>query len=504
MRNYYSHSFLLSISTIVILLLLSLLPNTDSGFFSLRHISITEDVMPTKDLLAKILPNYFSTKATEPQKSPTGQTAPMDTTSVAIVVPTKIIPKKTVPQKNNAQQNTAKKDLVKKKKRYIDAPYKKITSLNISTNDSTTLIIKPIYLKHTTDLIPIENSGNPEFQAFLTQLKSKHKTRIAITGDSYIEGDILAQDIRTNLQEEYGGKGVGFMPISSPITGFRRSVRHSFDGWSLINVLKSRANYYLNGYIFYPTEGAWVKYSGVKYRPHLDKFTQARLMFINSGNTTIRATINKKYDTIITPPTSNDLQMITIKDSMQNIRFSFKNVNGFSAYGAILETDNGVSVDNHSVRSYSGLGLINLKTKLMSTAQKIYKVDLVILQYGLNAVNLGTSRYSALLYRIINHIKTLMPGTAILVMSIGDSENRVAGKWQTKPAILQMEAMQRAVAIECNVAFWSTLQAAGKHGGIHTFVKNGWAAKDYLHLSPKGGKVLATMLTDALKQTAKQ
>ena len=496
MRNYNSHSFLLAISTIVILLLLSLLPNTGSGFFSLRHISITEDVAPTRDLLATILNSRSTKKASSTPKTPIQQTALLDTTSVTIV-----IPKTTIPPK----KKVIKKDTIKKKKRYVTAPYKKIDSLNISTNDSTALTIKPIHIKHATDLIPIENSNNPEFRAFLAQLRSQAKTRIAITGDSYIEGDILAQDIRANLQLKYGGNGVGFMPISSPITGFRRSVKHSFDGWSNIDVLKkSRTNYYLNGYIFYPTEGAWVKYSGVNYRPHLDKFTQAKLMFINTGKTIIRATVNQKYDTVITPPTSADLQVITIKDTMQNIRFSFKNVNGFSAYGAILDDYNGVSVDNHSVRSYSGIGLLNLRAKIMTTAQKSHKVDLVILQYGLNAVNLGTSKYSAQLYRIINHIKALMPGTAILVMSIGDSEHRVAGKWKTKPAILQMEAMQRAVAMQCNVAFWSTLQAAGKHGGIHQFVENGWAAKDYLHLSPKGGKVLATMLTDAIRQSAIQ
>lgn len=494
MRNYYFHSFLLSISTIVILLLLSLLPNTDSGFFSLRHISITEDVIPTRDLLAAILPNKFSPKAGDPHKAPTEQAISIDTTGVTIVIP------------NNAthQKNASKKDTTKKIKRYVTAPYKKIDSLNISTNDSTKLIIKPIHIRHTTDLIPIENSDNPEFQTFLAKLKSREKTRIAITGDSYIEGDIISQDIRANLQVRHGGIGVGFMPISSPITGFRRSVKHSFDGWSQVNILnKSRSDYFLNGYIFYPTEGAWVKYSGVKYRPRLDSFTQAKLMFINRGKTTIRATINRKYDTIITPPTSSFLQMITIKDSMKNIRFSFKNVNGFSAYGAVLEGDNGVNLDNHSVRSYSGIGLLKLNSKIIATAQQLHKSDLIILQYGLNAVNMGTSKYSAQLYRIINHLKTLMPGTAILVMSIGDSEHKVAGKWKTKPAIMQMEAMQRAVAMQCNVAFWSTLQAASKHGGIHKFVENGWAAKDYLHLSPKGGEILATMLTDAIQQSAK-
>lgn len=52
--------------------------------------------------------------------------------------------------------------------------------------------------------------------------------RIAYYGDSSIEGDLVSQTLRDSLQRRFGGKGVGFVPITTNVSGFRRSVRHRF------------------------------------------------------------------------------------------------------------------------------------------------------------------------------------------------------------------------------------------------------------------------------------
>ena len=51
------------------------------------------------------------------------------------------------------------------------------------------------------------------------------RARIAVVGDSYIEGDIMTQDLREMLQGAYGGTGTGYMSMYSAFPGFRRSVR---------------------------------------------------------------------------------------------------------------------------------------------------------------------------------------------------------------------------------------------------------------------------------------
>lgn len=52
--------------------------------------------------------------------------------------------------------------------------------------------------------------------------------RIAFLGDSFIEADILTQDIREELQSHFGGRGVGYVPMTSMTAGFRRTVIHQF------------------------------------------------------------------------------------------------------------------------------------------------------------------------------------------------------------------------------------------------------------------------------------
>ena len=64
--------------------------------------------------------------------------------------------------------------------------------------------------------------------------------RIAVVGDSYIEGDILTQDIREALQNKYGGSGVGYMPMQSMLTGFRTSVRQKCGGWTMTDIRKTK------------------------------------------------------------------------------------------------------------------------------------------------------------------------------------------------------------------------------------------------------------------------
>ncbi len=63
----------------------------------------------------------------------------------------------------------------------------------------------------------------------LAELKSgkKRKIRIAYFGDSMIEGDLLTQTVRKLLQQQFGGSGVGFVPITSQVSKFRQSVVHN-------------------------------------------------------------------------------------------------------------------------------------------------------------------------------------------------------------------------------------------------------------------------------------
>ena len=75
-----------------------------------------------------------------------------------------------------------------------------------------------------------DGSGIAELKSKL-QGASDAKMRIAMVGDSYIEGDIFSQNIRSSLQDLYGGSGVGYVGAFSQFPGFRQSVTQTSDNW---------------------------------------------------------------------------------------------------------------------------------------------------------------------------------------------------------------------------------------------------------------------------------
>lgn len=68
-------------------------------------------------------------------------------------------------------------------------------------------------------------------------LDQKKRLRIAVLGDSFIEGDIFTYDLRRLLQRQFGGYGVGWMPITSKVANFRKGIQHSFEGWKTLSVI---------------------------------------------------------------------------------------------------------------------------------------------------------------------------------------------------------------------------------------------------------------------------
>lgn len=110
-------------------------------------------------------------------------------------------------------------------------------STNIQDNspDSATVIIenKPhedfnLYHKPQFIIDFSTDTAKPSLGNFvkkLHELKSgkKRKVRIAYFGDSMIGGNLLTQTLRKLLQQEFGGNGVGFVPITSQVSGFRQT-----------------------------------------------------------------------------------------------------------------------------------------------------------------------------------------------------------------------------------------------------------------------------------------
>src|SRR5437868_5568993 len=134
----------------------------------------------------------------------------------------------------------------------------------------------------------VNSAGQPtalsDFFAHLLELKKKKrkKIRIGYFGDSMIEGDLLTMDLRAMLQDNFGGSGVGFVPVTSIVAGFRTTITHSFSSnWDDVNYKsddKGTRNLFLSGHSFFSSGGSVVTYRAVN-QPRLDNFNQMSVLY---------------------------------------------------------------------------------------------------------------------------------------------------------------------------------------------------------------------------------
>ena len=360
------------------------------------------------------------------------------------------------------------------------------------------------------DYTPEGRLSVADFSLMMQDASKKRVVRIAFLGDSYVEGDIITGDIREQLQELYGGQGVGFVPFGNPLAISRPTVTHTFDGWKNYNLIYKKNvpeqyqdKFFVSGTISVPQkEEAVSHYKGARFRKHIASWSRARLVFINEGSSVIDVVVNDSIRKQFTPDASGQVQQISLSGSgMQSLEVKVSQPEGFIGYGVALDGARGVAVDNYAIRSNSGIAFFGTDRQINSQIGRMLGYDLIVLQWGLNAMSADVTDYGwygKSLKRVINYVKTCFPQSAIVVMGVGDRCTQRDGQFVTMDAVKAMIAVQKAAAEECGVAFWDTFEAMGGPGSIAGFVEKQWAAKDYTHLSYGGGRYIATRFVQAL------
>lgn len=348
---------------------------------------------------------------------------------------------------------------------------------------------------------------NKFFKA-LSRIKTHgNAVRVAFYGDSFIEGDVFCGSFRDSLQSIFGGRGVGFVPITSGVTGFRRTIRHDFDNWrtsSLINRTDSTAEYGPAGYCFEPLENNWVEYRPSRHR-FLREFNTVKLYYKNYKEAAVRFAIN--YDTTqwrVPLRRSARLQEWVYKGKdLKSIRFTFEPFDSLRLFGASFEGGAGVYVDNFSLRGNTGISLSGIEKDMLTRFNHYRHYKLVILQFGLNMVvedSLNYKAYVRRMVKIIRNMQTAFPDASFLLMSVSDRSSNSRGKFETMNAIPAMRNAQRMIAQDTGIAFWDLFEAMGGKNSMVRFVtaKPALAAKDYTHLNFNGGEKLAGSLVKSL------
>ena len=362
----------------------------------------------------------------------------------------------------------------------------------------------------TTDtLTPLELSSRlmdySEGQSALRRLRAalregrSRSVRIAFVGDSFIEGDILVAPFRQALQQRYGGKGVGYVPLTSPVARFRQSIQQRFEGaWrqTFASKSNSRTLFTLSETFATATASASTSY----------KLTNADRVTLHYVSDTIPVAITYginggERQHVELPASHGALAEYTFPHgAVKQFELATGGGDGTRFYGVCFDGITGISVDNYSLRGSSGTKLTAVSSALTAQLSRFRPYDLIILSYGLNVLspkdnNDSYEWYYDAMAKSIEHIQQLYPHATILLMSLSDRATLHEGEIHPLNGVARVLRIQHRLAQRYGLLFWNTHEAMASLGGLKGFVDKGWAAKDYTHISMAGGTQLAKLLT---------
>lgn len=379
---------------------------------------------------------------------------------------------------------------------------------DIQAVDTVSVLPDPITSRQG-DIVVMEDytgngSGLDRFKAALSD-KDKRVVRVAFIGDSYIEGDIFTQNVRESLQQHFGGAGVGYVNMYSEFPGFRRSVRQSGSGWKVFNMGKGHAN---NAYLSLteqysvPDGKAKAVYKGVDKFHNADSWQVSRFLFVSPDNAVITTKVSDGEAESHSVSGSHDVQCIELDSPTSSFSVS-TDCTSLAAIGVWLDDATGISVDCMSSRGYSGVTLSKVNAGLSRSMRRYIDYDLIVLEFGINAMSAAQSDYSAytrLMTKTVAHLRECYPEADFIIMGIGDRGQKSGSEIKSMRVAPAMTSAQRDIARNSHCIFWDTREAMGGENSIVDWANSNpsRANKDYIHLTHKGGAVLAEQFVKSL------
>lgn len=330
----------------------------------------------------------------------------------------------------------------------------------------------------------------------------KGKIRIAYLGDSMIEGDLVSQTLRKLLQANFGGSGVGFVPATSAVAGFRTTVKHTFSGkWYESNFRNkiSASPLYLSGKTFFSNGYNWFEADDKTYTNKsipLKKYLLCGYKY-GSGKIAVNGIFNSFkptdiFNTILLDSSFKSTIKIEVSDPTLPV------------YGISLESNDGVIVDNFSFRGSGGFEFNNLDTSFLKQVASSQPYDLIIMQYGVNVLNKPNNNSFDWYYRTmltaINKLKHCFSGTNFLLISAADKSFKYPNGTHTAIGMDSLIATQERIAFTSKIAFFNTYNSMGGYNSMVNWANGNpqLAAKDYTHLNAKGAEILGTGIYSSL------
>ena len=371
--------------------------------------------------------------------------------------------------------------------------------------------------KHTQSQVS-EQSEPTLLRTFFLALDSVDSMPIRVVhyGDSQIEEDRITNILRENWQKQYGGGGVGLIPLHQTIP--TRSIRQTL----FINGVLQTTQRGPKRYIVYGPKSMRLTDSdeyGVmgqvalmdttlvpgsdsvvlhiepldkKRKPH-HYFNRLRVLADSSLAFNL-SPLASLPDTL--SPIANSL--LPIADSTTRCDIILQGTG--RVYGVSLETDKGVIVDNIPMRGCSGNIFTKIDSTQLSTFYRETNTRLIILQFGGNMIpqteNPSTIRgyVRSTMRQQIHYIKACAPQASILLIGPSDMSTNIDGVMTTYPLVPYMDQQFRKMAQEEGIAYWSIYEAMGGYNSMVVWHDKGLAGSDYVHFTRAGANNIGKKL----------
>lgn len=364
------------------------------------------------------------------------------------------------------------------------------------------------YSRIKTNQEPI--SGNTaQLKNFFSALdrSGSKKVRIAHYGDSGIEGDLVTADLREILQSEFGGGGVGYLPIYPEGMSYRQTTKFSNSGnWKMYGINSrnpKRLPVGINGEVFINEGKGWFEYETNNRFRHSRYFDEVRLFYSNASGS-LEYSINGSSDKTQKLLSGDKVREIKLsRKSSKSIKFKVSKPEQGYFYGLSLENGPGVYVDNFAFRGNSGVDLRDIPIEKLKEFDKLLNYDLIIFQFGLNALSARKKNYKKYekdMIKVVEHFKKAFPNTSFIMISSQDKSVKKSNKFMTDPQLENLLQAQINIARETKIAFWNLFEAMGGKNSMINWVNSNpsLAYKDYIHFNEAGVKKVASLFIEAL------
>ena len=392
-----------------------------------------------------------------------------------------------------------------------DSLLAEIDTIGLIPTDSViqqdTLVAKDSVAQKSQPIIPKVNVANTDSRAYMAAFyaaldsASTQPVRVVHYGDSQIEEDRITNVLRERWQKQYGGGGVGLLPLHQTIP--TRTIRQ----WLSINGVVQTAQKGPKRYLVYGLRSMRLADSD-------DYGVMGQVAVMDStlveGSEDIVMNIepiDKKrkphnYFNRVRLLTSSPDSLLVLPDSTTHYQLHLQGKK--NVYGVSLETPTGVIVDNIPMRGCSG----NIFTKIDSTQLSDFyretNTRLIILQFGGNMIpqteNPSTiSGYvRSTLRQQIRYIRACAPQASILFIGPSDMSTRIDGEMTTYPLVPYMDKLLKKMAEEERIAYWSMYDAMGGKNSMVHWVEVGLAGSDYVHFTRAGANKVGKILYEWL------